>query len=280
MPLLSEKAPAKINLTLRVVARRADGYHELESLVAFADLADELRLEPAQETSLQIEGAFGGACGRVADNLVVKAASALDLPAGRFTLEKNIPVAAGLGGGSTDAAAALRLIARANGVAIDDPRIGEAARTTGADVLICLERGARVMRGIGEQLSPVIDLPRLAALLVNPGVPLPTHEVFARFRLDDRSSVVIESVPADVATLIPWLRAQGNDLTHAAIGWVPAIADILAVLGALPGCRLARMSGSGPTCFGLFDNEASASTAAEQLSKAHGNWWICATMIG
>jgi 4-diphosphocytidyl-2-C-methyl-D-erythritol kinase len=123
-------------------------------------------------------------------------------------------------------------------------------------------------------------LSKLAALLVNPGASLPTHQVFAGFRLDDRSAPAIDSIPADVATLIPWLTTQSNDLTRAAVSCVPAIADMLSVLAALPGCRVARMSGSGPTCFGLFDDEVAASAAAEQLAKAHGNWWICPSTIG
>lgn len=279
MLLLSEKARAKINLTLRVLGRRAGGYHELESLVGFAEFGDELRLEPAKATSLEISGPFASACG-AADNLVVKAACALGLPAGRFKLEKYIPVAAGLGGGSADAAAALRLIARANHLDVDDPRILAAARETGADVLICLEGRARVMRGIGDALSPPVRLPKLPALLVNPRVVLSTGGVFARVAKDDRSSQPLSDVPHDIGALIPRLAAHGNDLTRAATSVVPAIGEILAVLGALPCCRLSRMSGSGPTCFGLFDDAAAAASAAHHLQKTHGNWWICATTIG
>jgi 4-diphosphocytidyl-2-C-methyl-D-erythritol kinase len=280
LPLLRESAPAKVNLTLRVLGRRADGYHELESLVAFADLADELRLDLADDVALELSGPFAKACGVPNDNLVMKAARSLALPAGKFGLEKRIPVAAGLGGGSADAAAALRLVARVNEIEIDDPRIIAAARKTGADVAVCLEGRARVMRGIGEHLSAPATLPRLPALLVNPGVALPTRGVFTRFSPEEGEGKPIGDVPADAAALIPWLDARSNDLTRSATSLVPTIADILAALEALPGCRLARMSGSGPTCFGLFDDEASASAAAEQLSKAHGNWWICATTIG
>ena len=260
-----------------MLGRRADGYHELESLVAFADLADELRLEPAEHVSLEVSGPFASACGAAADNLVLKAARELGLPAGRFTLQKNIPVAAGLGGGSADAAAALRLIARANGVSVNDRRIAASARSVGADVWVCLESRARVMAGIGDELSRPIALPKIAALLVNPGVPLPTHKVFATLVMEDRSDEPLGDIPGEMGALLSWLAERGNDLTRAATTYVPAIGEILA---ALPGCRVARMSGSGPTCFGLFDDTTNATAAAEQLAKAHGNWWICATTIG
>jgi len=186
-PLL-EKACAKINLTLRVFGRREDGYHELESLVAFADLADKLELEPARATALEISGPFAAACGPVADNLVLKAAAALAarvgaLQSGRFLLEKTLPVAAGIGGGSADAAAALRLLARLNGLAPDDPRLAAAALATGADVPVCLDSRSRIMRGVGDLLSEPFALPSLPALLVNPGTPLATrHRLSVRLR--------------------------------------------------------------------------------------------------
>ena len=183
---LLEKAAAKINLTLRVIGRRADGYHDLESLVAFADVADVLTLQPGQEDRLEVSGPFAGMSGAVADNLVLKALSALrqrisGLKGGRFLLEKNVPVAAGLGGGSADAAAALRLIARANALALDDPRVLEASRAVGADVPVCLDPRPRIMRGVGELLSPPIELPALPAVLVNPSVALATRDVFGKF---------------------------------------------------------------------------------------------------
>jgi 4-diphosphocytidyl-2-C-methyl-D-erythritol kinase len=280
LPLLTETAPAKINLTLRVLGRRAHGYHELESLVAFADLADVLHLEPAVSTALELSGEFAGACGPPADNLVLKAASFVGLRAGRFALEKCIPVAAGLGGGSADAAAALRLIAQAHGIGIDDPRIAAAAAKAGADVLVCLESRARMMGGIGEDLSSPMTLPKLPALLVNPRVSLPTHQVFEKFTPLDDTSPADDEIPREAEALLSWLTFRGNDLTDAAIGCVPAVGDILAALQALPRCRLARMSGSGPTCFGLFDDDSAAFAAAEQLARTHGNWWICATRIG
>jgi 4-diphosphocytidyl-2-C-methyl-D-erythritol kinase len=277
---LTESAPAKINLTLRVLGRRADGYHELESLVAFADLADRLNLSPDEEMAVELDGPFAEACGPPADNLVLRAARAAGLPAGRFRLEKHIPVAAGLGGGSADAAASLRMIARANGLSAGDPRILAAARATGADVPVCLDARARVVRGTGQDLSAALALPELPALLVNPGLPLSTAEVFARFAATVRGAVPIDRVPLEKNALLAWLAAHGNDLTQAAKACVPAIAEVLSALEALPGSRIARMSGAGATCFALFDDRAAAAAAAKQLSRERGNWWICPATLG
>ena len=181
---LVESAPAKVNLTLRVLGRRADGYHDIESLAAFADVGDRLALTPGEALTLTVVGPNAAQTGAEADNLVTKAARALaaripDFCAGAFRLQKNLPVAAGLGGGSADAAAALRLLAKANKLASDDPRLRDAARATGADVPVCLDPRARLMRGIGEILSAPLPLPRLHALLVNPGVAVPTKLVFS-----------------------------------------------------------------------------------------------------
>src|SRR6478735_11873281 len=184
----AEKAPAKVNLTLRVIGRRADGYHEIESLVAFAGVGDALTFTPGSAVALSVGGPTAAAAGEIADNLVLKAARALAerverLKLGRFTLSKRLPVAAGLGGGSADAAAALRLLARANDLAPDDPRLMQAARATGADVPVCLDPRPRFMRGIGDVLSDPLDLPRLFAVLLNPGVAVSTREVFAALNL-------------------------------------------------------------------------------------------------
>jgi 4-diphosphocytidyl-2-C-methyl-D-erythritol kinase len=277
---LRETAHAKINLNLRVVGRRADGYHDLESLVAFADFGDELTLSPGGGTALDVTGPFAKDCGGAGDNLVLKAARALGLPAGRFTLDKCIPVAAGLGGGSADAAAALRLIARANNLDPDDHRLLDAAAACGADVPVCLQSKPRIIRGIGDQLSPPLALPKLHAVLLNPGVALLTASVFASFRGDEPSNMPVNNVPLDRSALLAWLAARGNCLTRAAVSCVPAITEVFDALGALPGCRLARMTGSGATCFGLFDDEAAAAKAAKQLTKSHGNWWICPVTLG
>ena len=283
--LLVEKAPAKINLTLRVVGRRADGYHQLESLVAFADLADTLSLEPGEATALDISGPFAAVCGPAADNLVLKAAAVLGravpgLKTGRFQLQKNIPVAAGIGGGSADAAAALRLLARLNEIAREDARLAQAALAVGADVPVCLDPRPRIMRGLGELLSEPLDLPPLAALLVNPRVPLATREVFAALKIPQAGRSDIAGVPRDFATLVTFLRQDGNDLTQAAIACAPIIGDMLNALRALAGARLVRMSGSGPTCFALFSSAGEAAAAARQLSASHQDWWVQKATIG
>jgi 4-diphosphocytidyl-2-C-methyl-D-erythritol kinase len=280
-----EKAPAKINLTLRVLGRRADGYHDLESLVAFADVADTLILQPGVTTALDIAGPFAGASGPTADNLVLKAFAALDqrfngLKAGHFKLEKNIPVAAGIGGGSADAAAALRLLARVNSLALDDPRLMEAALAVGADVPVCLASRPRIMRGVGEQLSPLLDLPPLAAVLINPGVALSTRDVFAKFVSAQSGQTNLANVPRTEDAIIEFLTQHGNDLTQGAIACVPAIAEVLDALRAIPGVRLARMSGSGATCFALFKTPGEAAAAAWLLQSTHKDWWICPTTIG
>ena len=281
---LLEKAPAKINLTLRVLGRRADGYHELESLVAFAaDVADTLVLTDAEE-GLEITGPFAAKSGAGAANLVLKALAAAreripGLKAGRFLLEKNIPVAAGIGGGSTDAAAALRLLSRANRLDLNDPRLISAALAVGADVPVCLDPRPRIMRGVGELLSEPLDLPALPAVLVNPGVPLATRDVFNKFS-GGQSGNGLADVPRESEALIEFLKQHGNDLTSAASACAPVIVEVLAALGSLPGVRLARMSGSGPTCFALFGSQGQADEAAQRLKNKRKNWWVNSTTLG
>ncbi len=281
---LLEKAPAKINLTLRVLGRRADGYHELESLVAFADVTDVVTLQPDAEDELKITGPFAGNSGPAADNLVLRALSAArghitGIKAGRFLLEKNIPVAAGLGGGSADAAAALRLIASANGLTLRDPRLMLAAVATGADVPVCLDGRARIMRGIGELLSAPTDLPMLPAVLVNPRVPLATRDVFSKFASVKRGSS-LAGVPRGFDALIELLKQHDNDLTPAACANAPVVGEVLTALQALPGVRLARMSGSGPTCFAIFAAQGEAANAAQKLGDQRKDWWIQSATIG
>jgi 4-diphosphocytidyl-2-C-methyl-D-erythritol kinase len=281
---LLEKAAAKINLTLRVIGRRADGYHELESLVAFADVADVLTLHAGAEDGLEVSGPFAGKSGLVADNLVLRAIGALrqhiaGLKAGRFLLEKNVPVAAGLGGGSADAAAALRLIARANDVALDDPRLMTAARAVGADVPVCLDSRPRIMRGVGDLLSGSLELPVLPAVLVNPGVPLATRDVFDKFAGGQGGSGLAD-VPRAFDALIECLKQHGNDLTPAASACAPVVAEVLAVLNEMSGVRLVRMSGSGPTCFALFATQREAAAAAQRLNAERKNWWVQSAALG
>jgi len=280
---LLERAPAKINLTLRVCGRRADGYHELESLVAFADVADNLKLQPEPEDRLEVTGPFAGMSGPSSENLVLKACAALrdrfgSLKGGYFLLEKNIPVAAGLGGGSSDAAAALRLLARANGLSLDDDRFMSAARAVGADVPVCLDPRPRSMRGVGEVLSRPLDLPPLPAVLVNPGMPLATRDVFARMTIEQRTRSVGD-IPREFDTLIEFLKRDGNDLTTAASACAPIITEVLDTLQSLPAVQLARMSGSGATCFALFRTPTEAAAAAQRLSEKK-SWWLRTTSLG
>ena len=286
---LQERAPAKLNLTLRVLDLRSSGYHNIESLVAFADICDRLVFSPGGALKLKVHGPAARATGRLTDNLILKAARRLaaeidGLKLGRFTLTKNLPVAAGLGGGSADAAAALRLLARANRLRRDDPRILEVARRVGADVPVCLDPRARLMRGIGEILSDPIRIPKLSVVLVHPGAALATKSVFARH---DRQKSRADVKPPNRAMLIPqWrsafiamLAVDRNDLEPAAIALVPAIATVLEVLRDAPGCRLARMSGSGATCFGLFASSRTAATAARKIKAAHRRWWVRASVL-
>ena len=280
----AEKAPAKVNLTLRVLGRRADGYHELESLVAFAGVGDALTFAPGDALTLTVSGPTAPAAGDSADNLVLKAARALaeriaGLTLGRFALSKRLPVAAGLGGGSADAAAALRLLARANGIALDDPRLMQAAQATGADVPVCLDPRPRLMRGVGDVLSAPLDLPRLFAVLINPGVAVSTREVFAALNLPPAPPVQARPPPAPSA-LLAEIAGGRNDLEQPAIELEPVIADVLSVINKLPGCRLARMSGSGATCFGLFETNAAATAAARTVRAGYPQWWVRATVLG
>jgi 4-diphosphocytidyl-2-C-methyl-D-erythritol kinase len=286
---LVEDAPAKVNLTLRVLGRRADGYHEIESLVAFAGVGDRLSFAPGGALALNVRGPSAAQAGATADNLVLKAAGALAdrLPtvgAGTFDLEKRLPVAAGLGGGSADAAAALRLLARVNDLAADDPLLYAAARATGADVPVCLDPRTRLMRGIGEVLFGPFNLPPLQGVLVNPGVALSTKAVFARWK-----PLATPLVPADLTVLtamskrdqlVRFLLSQANDLESAAIALAPVVADVLLALSSQPHCELARMSGSGTTCFAIFASAADAIKAAEAIHAEYPKWWVRATALG
>jgi 4-diphosphocytidyl-2-C-methyl-D-erythritol kinase len=266
-----------------VLGRRKDGYHLIESLVGFADAGDALTLAPGRALSLIVEGDFAGALADENDNLVLRAARGFvdTVPgavAGQFTLTKNLPVASGVGGGSSDAAAALRLLARANGVDLHDARLVALAQSLGADVPVCLDPVPRLMRGIGHQLGPRLDFEAIPALLVNPGVAVETHAVFATLALmpGDRyefagPSKVPEPAGDAVATLGATTR---NDLEEPAIRLQPAIAVVLEDLAALPGCRLARMSGSGATCFALFPTREAALMAGQSLRDAGNGWWI------
>jgi 4-diphosphocytidyl-2-C-methyl-D-erythritol kinase len=286
---LATRAPAKVNLTLQIVGRRADGYHDLESLVAFAGVSDDLTLRPGEGLSLVLSGPRAGEIAAGDGNLVLKAALALagevpGLVLGAFTLLKRLPVAAGIGGGSADAAAALRLLAALNGLDLHDPRLEAAAGATGADVPVCFAATARMMRGAGEELGPPLVLPPLFAVLVNPGVAVATATVFRGLGLkpgEARAGAahpVIESgLPP--AGLMAALAAGRNDLEVPALTAAPAIGEALGLLRQLPDCRLARMSGSGATVFGLFDECRAAARAARHIAALRPAWWVKATVL-
>jgi 4-diphosphocytidyl-2-C-methyl-D-erythritol kinase len=286
---LAVRAPAKVNLTLHVLGRRPDGYHELESLVAFAGAGDTLALTPGPAVGLAVEGPFAAAAGDGDDNLVCRAARHLaeripGLRTGAFRLTKRLPVAAGIGGGSSDAAAALRLLARLNALPLDHPAILEAARATGADVPVCLVPQARVMAGVGERLSPPLRLPRLFAVLVNPGAPLATAAVFAEFareagRREPRVGHPVFAPGLSSDQLLGSLAAARNDLEAPARRLAPVIGEALDALRRTAGCSLVRMSGSGATVFGLYQDRVAAAAAAKTVRDARPTWWVKASSL-
>jgi 4-diphosphocytidyl-2-C-methyl-D-erythritol kinase len=283
------RAPAKVNLTLHILGRRADGWHELDSIVAFAGCCDRLRFEPGAPLSLVVDGPTGPSAGAPEDNLVLRAARALaerapGLRTGRFHLHKALPVAAGLGGGSADAAAALRALAYENGLAAADDRLWAAARAVGMDVPACLSRRARVVAGLGERLGPPLDPPPLFAVLANPGIAVATPEVYAKLGLERGAATGLDPSPRigahiDGPSFIAALRSGRNDLQSSALQIAPSIAEALEALSGAEGARLARMSGSGATCFALYDDRRLAARAASVLRRAHPAWWVRATVL-
>jgi 4-diphosphocytidyl-2-C-methyl-D-erythritol kinase len=286
---LTTRARAKVNLDLRVLGRRADGYHELESLVAFAGVGDALSLDPDAPLAMALTGPQAQGLSADDDNLVLRAARALaaarpGLRLGRFHLVKRLPVASGIGGGSADAAAALRLLARLNGIALTDPLLRETAAGVGADVSVCLESRARLMAGIGEKLGPVLRLPPLFAVLVNPGVAIETIGVFRALGLKAGVSVAEARAaglagPQLAAGLLGYLATTTNDLAAPAQQMAPVIVEVLERLAELPGCRFARMSGSGATCYALFDDCVVSAAAAKTLQRKQPGWWVKPTLL-
>lgn len=275
---VEEPAPAKVNLTLHVTGRRADGYHLLDSLVVFADVGERLRAVATQGTStLSVAGPLAEGVPGDGRNLILRAAELFDpRPAIAFDLWKTIPSAAGIGGGSSDAAAALRAVTTLTGAPL--PPLPETA-ALGADIPVCLGQQPQRMRGVGEDLAPVPDLPFCALLLVNPGIAVPTGAVFDAMARRDNAPMV-SRLPdwADLVAFTGWLAAQRNDMEPSARSLAPVIAEVIAALDAAPGCRLARMSGSGATCFGLFATLAEAEAAAAPLRRRAG-WWVAAAPV-
>ena len=286
---VSVPAPAKINLSLHVCGRRADGYHLLESLVVFAAVFDRITATPADDLSLTIKGPFAGALDREHDNLVLRAARWLagaraaqtGVSGAHIVLEKSLPVASGIGGGSADAAATLLACARLWD--IDRALLADVdiAAKLGADVPVCLRGTPAFMSGIGEIVVPAPPLPEAALVLVNPGVPLATKAVFGALNGRFSAAPAREAVSglADAAALAKGLGQFRNDLTAPALELLPAIRPVLEALARTPGCLLARLSGSGPTCFGLFADGAGAHRAAAALAAEQPSWWVAAAPI-
>lgn len=293
---LTVLAPAKINLSLKVTGRLANGYHLLDSLVAFSDIGDRLRFEAASGFHFTITGPFAGdfqpddlSAAPDSGNLVVRAAHAMAAVTGRsldlrLTLEKNLPLASGIGGGSADAAATVWGLIQFWDLPSGPPRallrpasplpwLADLLAGLGADVPVCFVCEPVQMRGVGERLDRIDFTPELPILLVNPGLPCPTAPVFRA--LDGNFTAEIPVPPLlSAAALFDFMTAADNDLTRTAIASVPEIAFILQDIAAYDGCRIARMSGSGATCFGLFDSDATAAKAADSLFLHHPDWWV------
>lgn len=270
---IRELARAKINLTLHVTGRRPDGLHMLDSLVTFADMGDLIEVEPARSLSLTIDGPFGIGIGATGDNLVLRAAEHLGL-SGALRLTKVLPVSSGIGGGSADAAATVRALARLHDRTVPDA-VG--LMVLGADVPVCLASRTVRMRGIGEVLEPAPDLPPAWIVLVNPGVAISTPMVFSRLDTPRNAAMDMPAWFDDFDHLVTWLNAQRNDLQPAAMQIAPVIADVLKEL--TEHAPLVRMSGSGATCFGLVRDEDAALAAADALRLAHPDWWVAAAPL-
>lgn len=284
MTIITEFAPAKINLYLHITGRRNDGYHDLDSLVTFADIGDQVTVAAAPAFSFTVTGAQAVALNGEPpeSNLVVKAARSLAALAQRpldvaITLEKKLPIASGIGGGSSDAAATLRALAKLWGMAGDDPRLAEAASKHGQDVPACLRIVSSYLTATGLASAP--PLPETWLVLVNPNRALSTPESYKEFRNSGSPFsplAQLDKQPASVTELIEALRLRGNDLTSSSVWLMPEIKEILAAIDEQKQCLLSRMSGSGATCFGLFKEKAAADAAALDLQKKHPHWWVAA----
>lgn len=275
MPALEEAAPAKVNLFLHVTGRRADGYHLLDSLAVFGPAADQLTATPDDALNLTLAGPFGESLAAEPDNLVLRAARALAAEAGvtagaALHLEKHLPVASGIGGGSADAAAALRLLNRLWGCGLDQAALARLAAPLGADIPVCVASRAARMQGIGELISPAPSLPACGLLLVNPRVPVATPAVFRARQGGFSPAASLPAAWPDAASMAADLTRLTNDLEAPALSLCPMIGEVLAALNAAPGCLLARMSGSGATCFGLFATPGEAVAATTCMPR---DWW-------
>lgn len=282
--MLSATAKAKLNLYLHITGKRADGYHLLDSLVCFVALGDSITVEDAPELSLTVEGPFAAAISADADNLVMRAANVLRAHAGvdvgaHITLCKNLPVAAGLGGGSSDAATCLILLRSLWGLAISDSMLATLAVPLGADMSVCLHGKPAYMSGIGEVIEPAPTMPALYLLLVNPMRELSTAEVYRRFQAEARTTARPEIDASSADRLVISLATTRNDLQRPAITLCAEVAEVLLALETQFDCRLARMCGSGATCMGVFEDEQACLRAAETIRRDHPQWWIAPTQL-
>ena len=277
MIVFTEFAPAKINLALHVLGRRADGFHEIDSLVAFADIGDELRFEPASEFALKASGPFASFLPATENNIIrgawravseIAEARGKPLPPVSLTLTKYLPVAAGIGGGSADAAAALRGFLRMAGIAQIDGEISRAALSLGADVPVCFVGKACRMQGVGERISPLQDFKPLHAVLINPLIAVQTSTVFKKLGL------AVGKKHGTSLVRLSDAASWRNDLMTPAVALVPAIAEVIDALQSQKDRCFARMSGSGATCFGVFENAKTAHAAAEKISASYPHWWV------
>lgn len=287
---LEALARAKINLFLHVGARRTDGLHDLSSWVAFAEIGDYLVADQiASDIGLNVEGPYGEAVPLGTDNLVLQAAYMMRAeaegqragsPGAELYLEKNLPIASGIGGGSADAAATLHLLNELWALKLSGQQLMEIGASLGSDIPVCVYNRSALVAGRGELVKPGPELPPIAIVLVNPGVELPTGPVFQGLtRRTGASPVFVPDEVMDAAHLAKVLSATTNDLEEPALALAPVISDVLKVLKAVPGSLMSRMSGSGATCFGIFADDAAAQTAAIALKRARPNWWIAATRL-
>lgn len=279
--IIREEARAKVNLSLHVIGQRMDGYHLLDSLVIFTEIGDTIEVSESNEISLSIEGPFASALKETKSNLVLDAARLIqntNNPVGaNIKLIKRLPVASGIGGGSADAAATIRALCKLWGQTIPST---ELLITLGADLPVCMSSELTQMTGIGEKLTRIGPAPMLDMLLVNPGISVPTERVFKG--LESKYNPGLESKmpdPFDTDSWIDWLVRQRNDLELPAVNLAPDIAKVLASLNDASGCRLARMSGSGATCFAIFSDQNARDEAAKSLSRKHPNWWMAPTNV-
>ncbi len=274
MMTVTRFAPAKINLALHVTGRRADGYHELDSLVMFANIGDTVTVKPAAKTSLQVTGPMADRLPHTPDNLVLKAGQLAGIPA-QITLDKHLPIAAGLGGGSSNVAAVWSALSE-----LSNRDLKGDVDMLGADVPVCRVGRTARMQGIGDKVSPLDGLPTLHAVLVNPNLPVMTAEVFRKLDKTDNAPLPAE-IPQDMDAeqFTNWLGEMRNDLEAPAIEAEPVIEQVFAALSVTPGCQLTRMSGSGGTCFGIYRDAERAASAAGRLKESNPGWWVSAVHL-